>query len=220
MKHILILFSLLSSFLVVASQGFAAAPTEPVAQLEPLVDRVISVLNEQKGGGDPEATMDKLMVIAEEGFDIREMSKRVIGKKWRNLTPEQRDEFTGLFTELLKYVYVSQFGLYSGQTIEYGRQRIKGNRAQVDTAVVDSEMKIPVSYIMKLNGDKWQIYDVVAEGISLVRNYHEQFQSILRRDGFEGLTEKLEQRITELRKENGLSWYQLFPLPTLTVIPV
>ena len=220
MKHILILFSLLSSFLVATSQGLAAAPAEPIAQLEPLVDRVISVLNEQKGGGDPEATMDKLMVIAEEGFDIREMSKRVVGKKWRNLTPEQRDEFTGLFTELLKYVYVSQFGLYSGQTIEYGRQRIKGNRAQVDTAVVDSEMKIPVSYIMKLNGDKWQIYDVVAEGISLVRNYHEQFQSILRRDGFEGLTEKLQERITELRKENGLSWYQLFPLPTLTVIPV
>ena len=220
MKRVLIVFSFIGSFLILASQSFAADPTEPISQLEPLVERVISVLDEQKGGGDPEVTMDKLMVIAEEGFDIREMSKRVIGKKWRNLTPEQRDEFTGLFTELLRYVYVSQFGLYSGQTIEYGRQRIKGNRAQVDTAVVDSDMKIPVSYIMKLNGDRWQIYDVVAEGISLVRNYHEQFQSILRRDGFEGLTEKLQERIAELRKENGLSWYPLFPLPTLAVIPV
>ena len=205
MKRSVILFTLLGSFLFLAPFTFAADPAEPITQLEPLVDRVISVLNEQKGGGDPEVTMDKLMVIAQYGFDIEEMSKRVVGRKWRDLTPEQREEFTGLFVELLKYVYVSQFGLYSGHTIEYGQQRIKGDRAQVDTSVVDSEMKIPVSYIMKLNGEKWQIYDVVAEGISLIRNYHEQFQSILRRDGFEGLSEKLKERITQLRKENGLS---------------
>ncbi len=204
-RYLTVFFLVVCQFVVLSLSAFAANEQGPVDQLKPLVDRVITVLNEQKGGAGSEVTMDKLMVIAQDGFDIREMSKRVVGKRWRTLTPEQRDEFTGLFTELLKYVYVSQFGLYDGQTIEYGRERIKGKRAQVDTVVVDSEMKIPVSYIMKLNGDKWQIYDVVAEGISLVRNYHEQFQSILRRDGIEGLIRKLEERIFELKKENGLS---------------
>jgi len=38
------------------------------------------------------------------------------------------------------------------------------------------------------------VYDINIEGVSLVRNYMEQFRSILRRDKFDGLVKLLEEK--------------------------
>jgi len=86
---------------------------------------------------------------------------------------------------------------------EFGRERIKGNRAEVRTRLVDGNKVIPVSYIMILKGDKWMAYDIIVEGVSLVRNYMEQFRSILRKEKFSGLIDQMEKKILELEAEKN-----------------
>jgi phospholipid transport system substrate-binding protein len=180
--------------------GSALAAPDPTAQLQPFLDRVIDILGQaddtQKGHNEK---VDEVMEIAREAFDFREMSKRVLGRQWRSLSPEEQDQFTGLFTDLLKYAYVTQIDKYSNQKVQYVNQRIKGKRAQVETLVVDTDKEIPVSYIMLLKEDKWKVYDVVVEGISLIRNYLEQFQDILRKNDFAGLTKVMEKKILEFQ---------------------
>jgi phospholipid transport system substrate-binding protein len=46
-------------------------------------------------------------------------------------------------------------------------------------------------------------YDIIVEGVSLIRNYMEQFRSILRDEKYSGLIDRLENKVLELEKENN-----------------
>ena len=122
------------------------------------------------------------------------MSKRVLGKTWRSIDEEQKDYFTELMTKLMENVYIGKLEGYSDQTVEFIAEKIKGDRAQVTTYLVDHGNKIPVYYIMKKAENLWMVYDINIEGVSLVRNYQQQFKSIVRKDKFEGLVKVLEEK--------------------------
>lgn len=178
----------------------ALALPDPTEQLRPFVAQILQVLGDSEVDESAESKVDRVMEVAKEGFDFKEMSKRVLGRHWKKLSSEEQEQFVELFTELLKYAYVSKMGNYTSQKVEYAKQRIRGKRAQVQTVLVDGARKIPVSYIMMLRGEQWKVYDVVVEGVSLIRNYLEQFQEILRKDDFGSLTQQLEDKIVEFQK--------------------
>jgi phospholipid transport system substrate-binding protein len=147
-----------------------------------------------KGGEHKVERREKIMGHVTQGFDFREMSQRVIGKEWKSLPPEKQDYFQVLFTKLLENAYIGKFENYSGQEIHYTGERVKGDRAIVSTQIEDNGQLIPIDYIMTKKDAKWMVYDVNIEGVSLVRNYMEQFKSILRRDKFDGLVKLLEEK--------------------------
>ena len=183
----------------VATQVFAAAPPDPTEQLKPVVDKVVSLLKDTEFRKRPIVDQSKVVVdIVSERFDFREMSKRVMGKQWRRLTSEQREQFVTLFTQLLQYVYIGQIDGYLDKKVEFTQQRIKRDRAEVKTLVVGKDVSIPVSYIMILREDGWMAYDIVVEGVSLIRNYMEQISTVLRDEKFPGLISMLKKKITKL----------------------
>ena len=182
----------------------ALALPDPTEQLRPFVAQIIQVLGASKVDESAESKVDRVMEVAKEGFDFKEMSKRVLGRHWKKLSSEEQKQFVELFTELLKYAYVSQMDNYTNQKVEYTKQRIRGKRAQVQTVLVDGARKIPVSYIMMLRGEQWKVYDVVVEGVSLIRNYLEQFQEILRKDDFASLTQQLKNKIFEFQESKAV----------------
>ena len=51
---------------------------------------------------------------------------------------------------------------------------------------------------MILKDNKWKVYDVVVEGISLVRNYMNQFKEILRKEKYASLLQQMEDKVTAL----------------------
>ena len=177
---------------------------DPTAQLEPFLDKIVKELKDPKFKNDVSCTQCKRIVeIASEHFDFREMSKRVLGKPWRKLPAEDKDHFVSLFTKLLQYAYIGKVEDYVDKKIEFTKQRIKGKRAEVQTLLVDANKTIPVSYIMILKGDKWMVYDIIVEGVSLVRNYMEQFRSILRDEDFSALIDRMERKVLELQAEKN-----------------
>ena len=200
------LFSLLFVF-----QGTApAAVPDPTEQLQPFLKKITKQLQNVDYKNDTSCKKcTRIVEIAREHFDFYEMSKRVLGRSWRKLSKEQKDQFVTLFTKLLQYAYIGKVDDYVGSTIKYKKQRIKGNRAEVQTVMVANNTTIAVSYIMILKGDKWMVYDIIAEGVSLVRNYMEQFRSILHDEKFSGLIAQLQKKIKELEaeqnKESGIT---------------
>lgn len=190
--------------LVVMLSTVAWSIPDPTEQLRPYIDKITDIISasSEKELKDP-ALVDKVMEVAHKGFDFQEMSKRVLGRQWKKLSPADQEHFIGLFTQLLQHAYVSQIKDYSGQKISFVKHRIKGRRAEVQTLIIDRERKVAVSYIMLLKDDQWKAYDIVVEGVSLVRNYLEQFRTVIRQDGYAELTKKLEQRIQHLQ-ENPL----------------
>jgi phospholipid transport system substrate-binding protein len=126
------------------------------------------------------------------------MSKRSLGTRWRERTPEERDRFVVLFRELLENSYLGKIEGYEGEAIRYGKETVDGPYAVVKTLVVTRKgQEIPVDYRMLVDGGKWRIYDVAIEGISLVNNYRSQFNSILQKSSFAEMMEKLGATVRE-----------------------
>ncbi len=193
-----VLFVLITLFFT--QPAISAAP-DPTEQFRPFLKKMTETLADPGLKAIPKNEQSQRIIgIVREHFDFREMSKRVIGQQWRNLSEKEQGEFEQLFTQLLQYAYVEKIDEYSGQQVQFTQQRIKGERAEVQTLLVDKNKSIPVFYIMLLRGDQWMAYDVVVEGVSLVRNYMEQFSEILRKDGYSGLVKQIEQKIAELEK--------------------
>ncbi len=189
--------------LLVPTNGFAATP-DPTEQMKPFLAKLTKILAEEDLQGKDVKKCNickRLLEVSRERFDFTEMSKRVLGKSWRKLSADEKAEFVDLFTSLLQYAYVGQVEDYVKQTIIFKQQRIKGKRAEVKTQLIDHGKVLSVSYIMLLKGDQWMVYDIVAEGVSLIRNYMEQFRHILRKEKYSGLVKQLKAKIKELEDD-------------------
>lgn len=171
----------------------------PTTQLQPTIEALFTILDDISLQGDAniEARRDKIMAAITSRFDFREMSKRILGKTWHDLSEEDKDYFVSQVTKLLENVYIGKLETYGGREVEFVAERIKGKRAQVTTLVPFEGSNIPIHYIMQREQDEWLVYDINIEGVSLVRNYMEQFRTILQQQQYDGLIKTIEEKNKE-----------------------
>jgi phospholipid transport system substrate-binding protein len=185
--------ALLCMWLVLSccSWAHAGAPTD---QLKAAVDQMILILEDPALKPDSK-TEERRAAIRREAdriFDFEETSKRALGPHWQKLGTKDRQEFVTVFTELLERSYISKIERYSGEKTLYTSVAVDGDLATVKTRFITKSGKdIPVDYRMHRRGDRWLVYDVVAEGISLVGNYWTQFNKILQTASYEDLVARL-----------------------------
>jgi phospholipid transport system substrate-binding protein len=193
-----------SVFLLIAAFGYplsvGAAPSSPLQLIQSGSDRALKIIKSSlfEGGPSLQQRRDEILTITEEYFDFEEMGKRALGRPWKDLAPEKRQEFLRLFKQLLFNIYVSRIEAKTTSTTTtlYDGERIEGRYALVKTRVVGrTQADIEIDYRLLLDGGQWKVYDVVVEGISLVGNYREQFSSILSNDSFEGLLKLLREKV-------------------------
>jgi len=187
-------------FFFIAPGVVLAGPTE---QVKPTLEEVLAVLGDAglKGDAHKDERRTKVMSIIKKSFDFREMSRRVLGKTWKEISPADQDHFTGLMTKLLENVYIGKLESYSGQQIDYVDEKIKKDKALVSTTIDNNGQKIPIHYILIKKTSQWMVYDINIDGVSLVKNYRQQFKSVLKRAQFSGLVKELEQMNKDLAGE-------------------
>ena len=188
----------LSVNLMVASVSFAG--TDATSQLKSTIDKVIKIAKDEglkSNKGDRRMAMQKAI---DERFSYSQMVRRSLGKTWDSLSGQEKQNFMKLFKGLLENSYASKLESYSDEKINYTGEVIKGKYALVKTDVVRSNSTIGVDYKLILVNGKWEVYDFVIEGVSMVRNYKSQFTKIIRKDSYEALVKKLAKKISELEK--------------------
>jgi phospholipid transport system substrate-binding protein len=169
----------------------AGAPTD---QLRSSVDQKVKVLDDPALKADSRA-QDRRAAIRKEAqvvFDFGETAKRALGRHWQGLSEKDRQEFTGLFTDLIERAYISKIERYSGERIAYAGESVEGGLATVRTRFVTKQgTEIPVDYRMQQRGDRWLVYDVMVEGVSLINNYRTQFDKIIQTSSYAELVRKM-----------------------------
>ncbi|MEJ2688403.1 MAG: ABC transporter substrate-binding protein [Deltaproteobacteria bacterium] len=170
---------------------------EPQQVVKETVERILALIKDPKlAGKEKEAEKRQLIIAAvEKRFDFREMSRSTLAVNWRSITPEQRDVFVKLFTQLLENTYISKIEQYSDEKILYKGQEIRGHRAVVVSSVIHNGVETPLIYRMSNSSGQWLVYDVIIEGVSLVSNYRSQFSDILEKEQFSGLITRIKQKI-------------------------
>jgi phospholipid transport system substrate-binding protein len=184
--------------LILAAAAWAGVPTD---QLRAQIDRVIKTVDDPDLKKDGKATERRAAVrkIAFETFDFEEMSKRALARHWQARTPAEREEFVKLFADLLERAYVSKIENYGGEKIAYNGDTIEGDAALVKTKIVTKQgTDVPVDYRMVKRNDRWLVYDVVIEGVSLINNYRTQFNKIIQTSSYQSLVDRMKTRQNEL----------------------
>jgi phospholipid transport system substrate-binding protein len=129
-------------------------------------------------------------------FDWTELSKRTLGKNWKKFSPEQQKEFTDLFSTLLENVYADRLLAYSDEKVVFEKEtELKKGRVEVASHIRLADGKqVPLNYRMINKNEKWRVYDIVIEGVSMVKNYRSQFKKILTNKKPEDLIETLKKK--------------------------
>lgn len=189
----------LAALLLAGAFGAAQAgpPTEQVKQYTDQVQRILQ--DPALRQADKRAAVRK---VAAEVFDVQETAKRALGRHWQARTSAEREEFVQLFADLLERTYIHKIDLYGGERLVYIQEAVDGDYATVRAKVATRQgTEVPVEAKLHRRGERWLIYDVAVENISLIANYRSQFDRIIRTASFQELMSRLRTRRDELRLE-------------------
>lgn len=173
------------------------AQPSPTQTVRETVDRIISIL--QQKGDSREEVWAQIGQIIDARFDFRSMSQSVLATNWQAASKEEKRQFVEFFSQYLEDTYRTKIEAYTNQRVEYANETIKGPRAVVETFIVTDTNRIPVNYKLKNNAGEWFAYDVVIEGVSLVNNYRNTFDAIVKSQGMDGLLKDLEGKIARYK---------------------
>ncbi|AMK10468.1 MAG: ABC transporter substrate-binding protein [Pseudodesulfovibrio sp.] len=186
---------------LLATAGSAAlAGQTPTERVREGADKLIEMLSDpdMQDAAKHDAAIDRLRAVADEYIDFGLVTKYAVGRPWLEMSDDLRTKLTEAFVNLLERSYLKQIPTYGGQNVDYKSELVQGDRAKVVTEIIDNDKKIVVEFRLKIVQEKWMIYDIVAEGVSLVMNYRSQFAEILNQGTGEDLLKVIEDRIRKI----------------------
>jgi phospholipid transport system substrate-binding protein len=141
--------------------------------------------------------LTEIRKVINEVFDYKELSIRTLGRDWRKFKPEQQTEFVDLFSKLLENVYADRILAYTHEKIEFGKEtELNKDRVEVESYIITLDnKKVPLFYRMSNRTGQWRVYDVVIEGVSMIKNYRGQFREILSKQKPEDLLQTLREKV-------------------------
>jgi phospholipid transport system substrate-binding protein len=174
------------------SLALAGVPTDTVRDYTEAVVKVLEdpALKVEDRRAERRAAVRK---IAIDIFDVQETARRALGPHWQQRSPQEREEFVQLFAELLERTYINKIDLFGGEKLRFTEEKIDGDHAVVRAKVITKQgTEVPVeARMINRAGNRWQIYDIVIENISLVGNYRSQFDRIIRSSSYGELAKRL-----------------------------
>ena len=173
----------------------AGAPTD---QLRAVAERAIQILGDPALQGEAQAPERQAAVRAAviDLLDFTEISRRALARHWRPLSEAEREEFVGLFRALLDRTYLPQIKLYQGERVQFVGESVDGDFAAVQARVLTRRgQEASVVFRLHRPGERWLIYDIAVEGISLVANYRAQFDQIIQRASYQGLVTRIRRKL-------------------------
>jgi phospholipid transport system substrate-binding protein len=194
MKRIVILVNLLVLVVFPARAG-AGVPLETIRTH---VNGVIEILRDpaMQKETEQDAKKKRIESIADDMFDFIELAKRTLGREWNGLNREQRQEFVTLYREILEKAYMDRILAYRDERVVFDREiMLADGKAEVQSRIITTSANIPIFYRVTEVDGKWRVYDVIIEGVSLIKNYRTQFSEILLTKSPEGLLEILREKV-------------------------
>ena len=150
--------------------------------------------DKQLAAGDKQ----KALKLAEEKIlphvDFEEATRLAVGRSWRQASAEQRKQITNEFRRMLLRTYSNAISAYQGQVMKVMPLHMKAGETDVtvhNQYIRPGQTPVKVDYQMHKVGDKWMIYDIIVEGVSLVLTYRSEFDQVVKDSGIDGLIKRI-----------------------------
>ncbi|MFB6278243.1 MAG: phospholipid-binding protein MlaC [Salinibacter sp.] len=197
---------LLAAFLLlgaIASPSWAQAQSSTKAEIRQMLEnrdqQIKSILGETKDyNADQRAQLKELINGV---IDFRVMGQRALGPHWEELSPEQRDEFVSVFSDVVRAQSMSDLGVYNS-AVTYDQIDVHGDSAFVRTRTKYQGRTTPVEYVLERRDGEWRAEDIIVDGVSTAEGYARSFQTVVRQRGFDTLMKSLRKKRDEVMAKN------------------
>ena len=168
---------------LLGAPAFADDAAEARAVVRETVDQVLEILS--RADLNDAQRRQQIEEIAYARFDFATISRLVLTRKWKQFSPEQRQEFVEQFKIQLSKNYGSRITRYEQEQVKIVDQRLERNsdvtvKTRIDGGAAD---EIEVDYRLRRKDREkegpWMVIDVIVEGVSLVSSYRSQFAEVL-----------------------------------------
>lgn len=198
---------LLLALLLGVSCQTAVAESAGIAPARQTVERLNGALIEVMKNASRlgyQGRYKKLEPVVKEVFQFEAVAQIALGSHWKKLDQNQKIAFIGVLTNLSIATYAAQFNDYAGEKFQYeAAEETKAERVTVRyVMVVPNDKPIKFEYIVNHFGEKWEIINIIVDGISDLALKKAQYTSVIDREGFEKLVEKLSQKVIDYAKNN------------------
>ena len=176
----------------------AAIGTDPAAAqvVEKLHAELLEVMKKAKALGY-KGRYQRLAPLVASSYDFPFISKLVVGRYWSEFRPEQKEQFVNTFTKLSIATYANQFAGYAGEHFKtISAEESTRGRLLIKTVLIKANgEKVELDYMLHQKEHQWQIINVIAQGVSDLSLKRAQYTSYLRKNGFDGLLQKIKDKI-------------------------
>ena len=180
--------------------GLTAAAAQAQEGPDALIKRVASdVLATLKADKDIQAGNKKKLFDLVDGkiagnFDFVRMTGLAMGRNWSKASPDQQKALAVEFKTLLIRTYSGALSNYQNHVMDFKPLRMQPADTDVTvrtTVTAPGGQPIGIDYSMEKTDGGWKAYDVIVGGVSLVTNYREEFNNVIRDSGVDGLVKTL-----------------------------
>ncbi len=143
-----------------------------------------------------------LRPVVRRWVDYDAFAERSLAGRWNDLSEAQQKRFTDLLRDVIEASYLDRAEPNASFHLRCGRETQRREQATVECVLSVSEQEVALRIEMVRRG-RWRVYDVVLDGASLLRSYRAQFRRLLRRESWEALLVRLEQKLDQLRRRRA-----------------
>jgi phospholipid transport system substrate-binding protein len=186
---------------VLVALALHAAPVLASPQTEVVEQFNGTLLSLLEGDGDFQSRFDTIEPAVKKAFDLEFMASKVLGRGWKELTPEQKAEWLATFTRLTASNYAGRFVGEKGPAFEtLGEEDGTHGTAVVRTQIVaPGKDNTVLTYRLRDTPNGWQVIDCYLNGtVSEIALRRSEYGAVLRRDGFEALVKAVSSKSEQL----------------------
>lgn len=186
-----------SALLSVVALATVQAQTAPDALVKTVATDVTAVLKSDPAIlGNPAKLKELIESKLLPNFNFGRMTQLAMGRNWAKASPEQQTALTNEFRTLLVRTYSGALASFRNNTIDYRPLRMQAGETDVTVKTVVNQANgqgIPIDYSLEKAADgSWKAYDVIVAGVSLVTNYRDEFNTVIRDQGIDALVKQLQ----------------------------
>lgn len=164
------------------------------ADVSQVLNRAMEIQTRQDLAGEAnrEARGRLIQKLIAENFLADEMARESLKNYWGSLSSSQQAEYQQLFSALFQDSYTRMvLNFLQQENIEYRGESGDGKGRVVKTVIMRSNEHIPVDYHVVLKGGRWMIHDVEIDAVSIVENYRNSFDRVIRRSSVSELLKRM-----------------------------
>ena len=193
MKNLFSIFILLASSMSLSAFADERTPEQIVEQTS---SEILQIINEQSERikteeGYVNQVIDDLVLPV---IDLQSMGKLILGKHWKTASDEQRQQFIEQFKAMLIRTYAKSIADYGHAkvTVLPSQTEQKKKRHRVKSELdLGTGTPLQVDYVFRRKDDSWKVFDLVVDGLSLIKNFRTSFSQEISETSLDALIERL-----------------------------